>query len=1445
MTLTNLMQALAARNVKLGLENGELSLKASKGALTQELLQHVRERKQEIIESLSTFTYQDDASDVEVVPDPAGRQDEFPFSDLQVGFYMASDPYMDYHVAPHYYNEFDKSGLDVQRYELAINKVLQRHAGEAVLVASDGVLRTLPEIPYIKIPVVNLAGQSSIERTAYLESVRKKMMREELPLDQWPWFDLRISVWEENGLDRARVHCNFNNFYSDGFGVSVFQREVEAFYQDPSLELPPLTLAYRDAVLGLAALSKSAKGERAKQYWLSRLPELPEPPAIPMVSGVNKKCRSRLNRREGFLDARRWSAIKQTGKEFGLTPSSIVIAAYGEILAIWSGSNHFILSNMVTRRLPIHPEIRSIFGNFASLYPLEVDLRGDLTFAQKVQRLQKQILTDSDHRQWGGMQVMQAFNQLKGEFGSVPCPFVVGSALFMEGYRKADFSCLETAQTVFDHQFWEQEDGSFYYVWDLLEEFFPSGMVDQMWRSYCALLDLLAEGKSNWQLKFFDILPQSLATAENATRHDENTVTSPQGSELLHDGFVRNALARPSCLAIELPSGNYSYGEIFALSDALYGCISDLNLPPNQLIAVLMERGAHLAAASLAILRSGHAYVPIDPAYPTDRVDYLIKNSRSKLVITQDRYQSRLASQADFKVFVVEDIIAKTILAKNVIDGAPKHPAKISASDLAYVIYTSGSTGQPKGVMIEHAGALNTVRDINRRFAIGAGDKIFGVSSFSFDLSVYDLFGTFEAGAALVYPDPEQALNPAHWLELLTTKRITVWNSAPPLMTLLVESAERQSASLPDLRIVMLSGDWIPVELPDRIRRIAPNATLISLGGATEASIWSIYYQIDAVDPRWTSIPYGKALSGQGWQIRDTLGRRVPVWVTGELFITGCGLARGYWEDEEKSSRSFITDPTTGERLYRTGDLGRYLPDGNIEFIGRIDTQVKIQGHRIELGEIESAISRCPSVKDAVVLALPANSSSANASGKTSTTGKSNRVLVAYIAPRDENVLVSAEAGFLESIRSQLKKTLPIYMMPAGWCLLSEMPITSNGKIDRTALAKIDHTLSGQAEKNSTGCRVEPKNALERDLAMIWAKVLNMSEVSVTADFFEIGGRSFDAVRCISLIKEVTGYGLTLGDMWEFRTIRNLAERLVNADNSTIRVRKINTADTGMSIFMVHPGGGQIIGYYGLAGMLECPVYAAFATAEDARTGDLASIESIAARYIRQIRSVMENTPAVILGWSSGACIAFEIAAQLERAGDSVAQVIVVDAPAPLQHRPLSRLEMLKGFFEDLALDLPVIEIEKLNLNLEGEDIASQFSRITTFYNQLLKNRFQADQDFLDANELFGIYEVFHACVTAIRRYHAKPIAAGITVVRASDSGVSEFSDYPYANQPHWGWADFSRSEITTRCLTGTHHTLLQSPTVGEIAAIVDCTVKAASIDEDKKSQRAKTPVPV
>ena len=522
------------------------------------------------------------------------------------------------------------------------------------------------------------------------------------------------------------------------------------------------------------------------------------------------------------------------------------------------------------------------------------------------------------------------------------------------------YGISQTPQVWIDHQVSEHR-GALLYNWDCVEELFPPGLLDDMFGAYEELLARLADDDGSWSELDREHLPEGQATVRARVNATEGPLSDDRLEALVWRRVAEQA-GQPAVIAVDR---TLTYERLQAEARTAARRLLEAGTQPGDLVAIAMRKGWEQAVAALAVLEAGAAYVPVDPDLPPERFREILEHASVRVALTQPGPLAAIEWPADVRPLALhaEDEAA---------DPGPLRAPGSGQEDIAYVIYTSGSTGRPKGVVIDHRGAVNTIEDINRRFGVAAGDRVLALSSLSFDLSVYDIFGVLAAGGTVVVPASGTSRAPEHWLELMRRHGVTIWNTVPALMEMLVEHLEGREERIPEaLRLVMMSGDWIPLSLPDRIRRLcAHRPDVVSLGGATEASIWSIFHPIGVVEAGWRSVPYGRPLANQRFHVLDGVLTRRPDWVAGDLYIGGAGLAKGYWRDPATTARSFVRHPRTGERLYRTGDLGRALPDGNIEFLGREDSQVKVHGHRIELGEIEKAALGHPAVEAAVAAAI-------------------------------------------------------------------------------------------------------------------------------------------------------------------------------------------------------------------------------------------------------------------------------------------------------------------------------------------------------------------------------------------------------------------------------------------------------------------------------------------
>jgi amino acid adenylation domain-containing protein len=583
--------------------------------------------------------------------------------------------------------------------------------------------------------------------------------------------------------------------------------------------------------------------------------------------------------------------------------------------------------------------------------------------------------------------------------------------------------------------------------------------------------------------------------------------------ERLHTLFARQVGWRRHEPAVITPERTLTYDELYRRASQVGALLHGQGVLPNQLIAVAMDKGWEQIVAVLGILHSGGAYLPLDPHLPQERFQHLLQDADVRIALTQAAVAQRLNWPPTVRVIPIDE------LSPNPENTEPSWVPLQQPSDLAYVIYTSGSTGMPKGVMIDHQGAVNTILDMNRRFTVGAGDRVLALSALNFDLSVYDIFGLLAAGGAVVLPDPARLRDPAHWLDLMERYRVTLWNSVPAFMQMAMEYVRGTGGSLPSsVRLVLMSGDCIPVDLPDRIRSQSTQVQIVSLGGATEASVWSILYLIERVDPGWPSIPYGKAMANQHCYVFNNFLEECPDWVSGQIGIGGLGVARGYWHDPEKTDKSFLIHPLTGERIYRTGDLGRYLPDGNIEFLGREDFQVKVGGYRIELGEVEAALLRHSQVREAAVAAL------------TGTAGQQR--LIAYIVPQTRTGVTS------EALRRFLQQHLPSYMIPVNYMFLDALPLTVNGKVDRKALPEPEIAVSERVD-------LTPASGLQLPLLRMICEILGIeAAISIHDNLFDLGANSMHLIQLQTRVRTELGQEIPTLALFEHTTVAALAAYL-------------------------------------------------------------------------------------------------------------------------------------------------------------------------------------------------------------------------------------------------------------------------------------------------------------
>lgn len=903
--------------------------------------------------------YREDLPKVFFEPEKTG--DPFPLTEIQQSYWIGkSGVYELGDVGAHCYFEMKCKDLEPIRLTEAWNALIERHDMLRAVVLPDGRhQQILPDVPVYSIKVLNLEGVGEAEGAENIRGVRQEMAGRVFDAEKWPLFEIRLT---RLSAGEQLLHLSFDNLVLDGFSIFHLLKEWREVYHSGVGALKPVSGNFRSYVLALEKIKETKRYDADLRYWKERAAALPDAPQLPLEENGKEQ---RFRRFEMRLPAEKWSILRQRAQTYRLTKTVLFLGAYAEVLGKFSGSRHFTLNLTRFAKLPLYDGIENLVGDFTSLTLLEIDGKKGSSFLERCKNVQNQLLEDLQHSLVSGIAVERELNQARRETAvTMPVVFTSGFGI-NENNEDPDlyfgdmvYGESQTPQVWLDHQIFEQK-GELIISWDALLSVFPEGLAETMFQEYQKMLDALCE-ETLWKKQRANLIgDDAIFIIEK-----KNWEFCDSQNETLLSLFEKSAARVPGRIAVESEQIRLTYAQLKEKVDRLAVRLCRPAGAEKEVIAVMLEKGYEQIVAALAILKAGAAYLPIDIENPQERILRILNQAKAAVIVTKSTVAERFQLASE-QITVID--MEKIPEEKN-LDFETVFPV-IGPEDLAYVIFTSGSTGIPKGVMIEHCGAVNTILDVNRRFLINEADTAIFLSSFNFDLSVYDIFGMLAAGGKIAIPNAKEVQNPSEWIRIIRDYGVTVWNTVPAFMEMLVEypSAEKEKIQN-SFKTVMLSGDWIPVGLPDKIRSQFGNISLVAMGGATEASIWSNYFLVpDRIPEEWRSIPYGKPLTNQRYYILNADYEKCPVWVKGELYIAGQGLASGYFGAAEKTKEAFLEPEQIGERIYRTGDFGRYLPGGDIEFLGRADTQIKLNGHRIELGEIQAQISKIAGIKECAV----------------------------------------------------------------------------------------------------------------------------------------------------------------------------------------------------------------------------------------------------------------------------------------------------------------------------------------------------------------------------------------------------------------------------------------------------------------------------------------------
>ncbi|GAA2553672.1 hypothetical protein GCM10010435_25080 [Winogradskya consettensis] len=987
--------------------------------------------------------------------------------------------------------------LDTGALIAAVHEVVRRHESLRTVIRTvrGEVLQSVLDDHRIDVPVRDIRG---LEEAAVLRDGARE------PFDLGAGL-LRASLLR-TGDDEYVLAVTIHHLVADMWSCGIFVGELaEAYRALTSGErprLPELPLQYVDYTVWQRDRLTPEVLDRETAYWRERMTGAPPLLELPADRPRPATQTFRGSTVPIVLTPEVSRRVTELSRLLGATPFMTLLAAFQAVLGRWSGGDDIVVSSGPASRTP---QVENLIGYFASLVLLRTSLAGDPTFAELVGRVRHTVLDVFEHQDLPFERLVEelapqrdlSHNPLTQvmflvQNAPMPVPALDGLEVSTVPVDRG------AAQVDVSMQLWEAPDrfeGHIEYSTDL----FDAATIERLIDGFGTLL-AAATGDPGTRLSELPVLSDDqLRTAVEVW----NRTGAPVVEETFPVLFRRQTRATPGAVAVVHPGGELTYAELADAVDALSRRLRAGGAGPGTVVGSCLAPSAERLVSFLAVMDAGAAYLPLDPDFPADRLAFMLDDAAPVLVVAQP------GTELPGGVTVLPPA------GPDVAD--PGRSRELTSTDLAYLMFTSGSTGRPKGISITHRGAVNNVLDTNRRAGFEPGDRVLSASAVTFDMSVYEMLGPLVAGGAVVVPDAARAKDPRHWAELIRAHRVTVWNSAPSLLEALVEHAP--PGALAGLRVAMVGGDWVSVTLPERARVHTPGLRFLVNSGVTEVSIQSVSYEVGDVDPGWASIPYGRPMDNQTVLILDPLGRVVPPGVVGEIHFGGIGLAWGYHRRPGLTAASFVPHPFAGitpgvppgDRLYRTGDLGRCGPDGLIEILGRADNQVKVRGFRIELGEVETALRACPGVAEGVV---------------TVHRDGTDQHLAAY-------VVAAGDAPTVTELRTQLKRTLPEYMIPASFTLLPALPLSAAGKVDRRALP-----APGAKNREAAAAEfVAPRDPVESALADLWSEVLKVDRVGVHDDFFELGGYSLAATRIAALVGEVFGVDIPLRAVFDAPTV--------------------------------------------------------------------------------------------------------------------------------------------------------------------------------------------------------------------------------------------------------------------------------------------------------------------
>ncbi len=1235
--------------------------------------------------------------------------------------------------------------LDVSILEESLNEFIKRHEAWRTIfpvIDEEPVQVVQPAAPF-HLQVIDLRHLPESAREG--EALRLATEQALAPFDLAHGPLLRALLVHVSADDH-RLYMTLHHIIFDAVAIyQIFLPELHALYEafshGKSSPLASLPIQYTDFAAWQRASQQKEAFAQELAYWKEQLAGAPQVLELP-TDHPRPAIQSSRGSMQTFAFSRQLTdELKALSSREGVTLYMTLTAAFQTLLQRYTGQTDLVIGTVTSDRK--RAEMKGLVGYFLNTLVLRTKMEGDPTFRELLARVREVVISARRHEDVPFEYIVK---ELQPERSLSYTPLIQVMLSYQPALPElpAGWACsqmdVQTYTTKFDLSLELDERaegliGRFSYNTDLFEDATILRMIGH--------LETLLDGIVANPDEHIANLPLLTQDERRTLLIDWNDTqaSSPQ-DEYQHQLIEAQVERTPDAIALLCEHEQLSYRELNTRANQLAHHLQQLGVGPEVMVGVCMERSLEMIVSLLAILKAGGVYVPLDPDYPRERMAFLLADSHMQVLLTQRRLLSRLPEQQARLVCLDSDWQAMSQQSET------NPSSKVQADQLAYVIYTSGSTGQPKGVLITQQAIATHCRSIAQLYDLRSHDRVLQFSNITFDASLEQILPTLMVGARLVVRGPE-IWSPALLLRHIKQQGLTVINLPPAYWQQALREWVKRPVQLQDhhIRLIIVGGDRMLPEMVQAWRQTPLcSARLLNAYGPTEITIAATLYELPHSDEHEMNVPIGRLIPPRTIYILDRAGNPVPVGVPGEIHVGGPLLARGYLNRPELTAERFIADPfrsEPGARLYKTGDLARYRPDGTIEYMERIDQQVKLRGFRIELGEIEEALIQHPQVREAVVLVREDGEKS----------------LVAYIVAADKDALSSQE------MRQYLQQKLPAYMVPSTVVPLESLPLLSSGKVDRRALPAPEAVKSTEEETF-----VAPKLLIYQQLVQMWEELLDARPIGIRDNFFYLGGHSLLAARLVDHIEHIFGKRIALSTLFSGPTIEQLAEALQQQEQEGARTSllPVQVGGSRRPLFFLHGDwtGGAFY-CFTLARALgpEQPFYV-LEPYKFSGLQTLPSFEEIAAAHIESMRTVQPQGPYQLAGFCNGGLLAYEMARQLEAAGEQVDFLGLINPSIPVQFQTLRSLSK---------------RISKL-LRLDGKKQATLFMQMRHVLRHIYRHLYPNSNRVKDFDQLLVIDPRLKAMFPPVEALHNDYVGAFTWLVAQYETGM-------YAGKITFYWA--------------------------------------------------------